>query len=146
MMKLALVLAVLLAAAGLAYIRLAPSDPSVWHVDPLAAPSPGQAGARISPPRAPVFAEAPAELMARLDAAILADPRTKRLAGSVEALHATYIVRSRLIGFPDYASVRVLPEGEGATLAILARSRFGGYDWGTNRARIDRWMAALTGG
>ncbi len=142
-MKLALLLTLLLAVVGLAYIRLAPSDPSVWHVDPLAVPSPGQAGARIRPPRAPVFSETPADLMARLDAAILSDPRTTRLAGSVEALHATYVVRSRIIGFPDYASVRVLPDGEGATLAILARSRFGGYDWGTNRARIDRWLGKL---
>lgn len=55
----------------------------------------------------------------------------------------TFVVRSRAFGFPDAISVRALPEGAGTTLAIWSRSRFGGYDWGVNRARVERWVAAL---
>jgi len=135
-----------LAAAGLAfYVRLAPSDPSRWHVDPLEASDPGAGGVKLAPPDAPVFAAPPEAVMEALDAVAMATPRVTRLAGSVAEGHVTYVARSRLWGFPDYVSVKVLPEPEtaGATVAILSRQRFGDYDHGVNRARVEAWLGAL---
>lgn len=121
-----------------AYVRLAPSDPARWNTDPAA----GAAGdnshvARVFVPRAP------AEALAAFDAVAMAEPRTRRLAGSVEEGRITYVSRSRLWGFPDYTTVTAVPEGEGTVLVIWGRSRFGQSDLGVNAARIGRWTAAL---
>lgn len=135
-----------LAAAGLAlYVRLAPSDPARWHVDPVGAAAPGDGGVKIAPPDAPVFAATPEAVMDALDAVAMATPRVTRLAGSVAEGHVTYVARSRFWGFPDYVTVKVLPEPEtgGATLAILSRLRFGGSDLGVNRARAEAWLGAV---
>lgn len=132
--------------AGLAlYIRLAPSDPARWHVDPVAAPDPGQGGIRLVPPEAPVFAASPQAVIEAIDAVAMATPRVTRLAGSVGEGHVTYVARSRLWGFPDYVSVKVLPDDAtgGATVAILSRLRFGGSDMGVNRARVEAWLGAV---
>ena len=54
-------------------------------------------------------------------------------------------MRSRVWGFPDYVSVRVLPgDAEGtSTLAILSRLRFGRSDVGVNAARMQTWLAEV---
>jgi len=145
-MRLILVLVILLILAGMAYIRLAPSDPARWHVDPLAATDPGQGGVHLvpgGPESAPIFATDPAALLAAFDRIALAEPRTRRLAGTPEDGHVTYIARSRWVGFPDYVSVKAVAAEGGATLAILSRLRFGASDLGVNRARVERWLDAL---
>ena len=114
------VLAVLLAALVVygGWVRLAPSDPARWHVDPLTAPDPASPNfARLAPGE--VRGGDPAALAARVQAAMAAMPRTRLLAGSADALHMTFITRSRLWGFPDYTSVRVIPADGGATLAAM---------------------------
>ncbi len=131
-----------------AYIRLAPIDASVWHVDPVTA-VPAHAGAahKVLPdadPAAPVFGLGAGELARAFDAVALADVRTRRVAGSPEDLHVTYVQRSRVLGFPDLVSVRFLDrEDGGSTLAIFSRSRFGRSDFGVNRARVEKWLADL---
>lgn len=143
-----------IAAAALAglvlYVRLAPSDPARWHVDPVAAEVPSFPGHALMRPGgpidSPVLRMEPAALMAALDAAARAEPGTERLAGAVEDGHVTYISRSRIIGFPDYVSVRALPAEGGAQPAIFSRLRFGHDDLGVNRARVERWVAAASNG
>lgn len=138
-------LALALGGAGFAgWVRLAPSDPARWHVDPLTAPDPVRPNfARVAPGEA-VFALPPAVLAARVEALALGWPRTRRLAGAPAEGWMTYVTRSALWGFPDYTSVRVLPAGDGgASLVALARARFGHSDLGVNRARLDGWLAAL---
>ena len=150
------ILAILIAAVGgsAVYFRTVPSDPERWHVDPLVAETPATPNAwRVAPEpatdsepnaEAPVY-DLPAEALAsELDALIMSAPRTKRLAQSEGGLWATYLQRSRVMGFPDYISVRVIPRGEdAATLAIFSRSRFGRSDLGVNRARVENWLAGL---
>jgi uncharacterized protein (DUF1499 family) len=135
-----LALAALLAAVGVvAWVRLAPVDATAWHVDPLAAPDPATPNfARIAPGEVTGTG-----LMARSDAALLAMPRTRRIAGSVAEGWATYETRSRLMGYPDYTSIRVIPAEGGETLAAFARSRFGYSDLGVNAARLAALRAAL---
>jgi hypothetical protein len=138
MWKVLLALAVL-GAAGAAWVRLAPAEPARWHADPLTAPDPATPNfARLAP-----GAVTGAGLMARADAAMLALPRTRRIAGSVAEGWATYETRSRLMGYPDYTSIRVIPAEGGETLAAFARSRFGHGDLGVNAARLAALRAAL---
>ena len=119
--------------AGLAYIRLAPSEPSRWHVPPkVSGDQDFSAGVKR------LVAAGP-DGLARLDAIIRATPRTRVLAGSVEEGMITYITRSAVFGFPDYTTVRQVDD----KLAIHARLRFGRSDLGVNRARVDGWLAAL---
>ena len=46
--------------------------------------------------------------------------------------------------FPDTIDIEVFPAGQRqSTLAIYSRSLLGRKDFGVNRARIARWLAAL---
>ncbi|PRX37772.1 Protein of unknown function [Meinhardsimonia xiamenensis] len=144
-MKLALVILLVAAVALMAYVRLAPSPPGRWHVDPLTAPLPGAGGVALRPGspdgQTPVWPVPPAALLAAFAAHVEATtPRITRLAGSPEEGRITWIVRSRVFGFPDYVTVSAFPADGGAALAILSRLRFGRSDLGVNRARVKRWL------
>ncbi len=145
---------VAVALAAMAYVRLAPSPPERWHLDPLTAPATGRPNSwRIVPQgvdgaradaQGPEFAVLAERLAQALDAVALGEPRTRRLAGRPEDLWTSYVQRSRVMGFPDYISVRALDLGDGrAGLAIYARARFGQSDLGVNRARVERWLGDL---
>ncbi len=154
---------VALGLAGLAYVRLAKDDPALWHADPLAVfPAPRPNYALLLPPEgcapgawrwregfanlpeaarrireAPVTADEPDALFARLSAVLDALPRSRRLAVDPAARHGTWVIRSRLIGWPDYLSLRVVPcEEGGASLAAFSRARYGRSDLGVNPARL----------
>jgi uncharacterized protein (DUF1499 family) len=142
------------ALAGVLYVRLAPSDPARWHVDPLTAPGTGSpnswrvlpAGAqgRRADAAAPRFQLPPEALAEAVDTYALSRPRTVRIAGGPDRMWMTYVQRSRWMRFPDYISVRVMPAGAGgSTLAIYSRARFGRSDLGVNRARVEKWLADL---
>ena len=77
----------------------------------------------------------------RLDASIRGTPR---IAGSPEAGSVTYVTRSRVVGFPDYATVAVTQRAGRSYPVILSRLRFGGSDLGVNRARVTRRLEAQT--
>ena len=63
-----------------------------------------------------------------------------------------YLVRSRVLRFPDTVNVEIVARSEGrATLALYSRSQVGRTDFGTNRRRLERWVKriearAATGG
>ncbi len=141
----------LLAAVGLTLvglavaIRLVPSDPEEWHVDPNAIETVDARNAHlVSADLARIYAIPPVDLARALEKVALDMPGTSRLAGDPQDLWMTYVVRSRIMGFPDYVSVRVIPEGENrAMLSIYARARFGRSDLGVNRGRVENWLAAL---
>ncbi len=127
-------------AALAAWVRLAPSDPARWHIDPAR----GVSGANAQRAEAAVPLP-PAAALGALDAVAMAWPRTQRLAGSPAEGRITYITRTRLMGFPDYTTVAALPAGEGSRLVLFARARFGQSDLGVNAARVAAWLAALPG-
>jgi uncharacterized protein (DUF1499 family) len=77
--------------------------------------------------------------LATLDRIIRDTPRTRWLAGSVQEGMVTYVTRSRVMGFPDYTTVRQA----GDMVEIYGRLRFGKSDLGVNAARIDRWLRRL---
>ncbi|WP_417250730.1 DUF1499 domain-containing protein [Celeribacter sp.] len=133
----------LLALAGVflalqAAIRLAPTDTARWHVDPVVAGDPGQAGTlqRVE------VDLSPDEVLAKLANVAEATARTTRIAGSVEDGRITYRTRSFLWGFPDYTTIAATPTATGSTLTILARLRFGKSDVGVNGRRVAAWLDA----
>lgn len=138
-MKILSTFALLLLAALFCYIRLAPSDPARWHVDPATGQSgEGSHAQRQSSPLAPE------QLLARLDAIALATPRTMRLAGSPESGRITWITRSRFWGFPDYTTAAATPAASGGSdLVLFARLRFGRADFGVNARRATLWLSRL---
>jgi len=142
-MRFTTALLVVLALAGLAWVRLAPSDPARWHVNPLTTRDPGTPNfARIAPGQI-VTPEDPATLAARIDAALLAMPRVTRLAGDPGGGFVTYVARSAVLGVPDYVTVRTLAADRGSTCAVRSRARFGRSDFGVNAARLAALRAAL---
>lgn len=130
-------LLVILVVGGLAWIRLAPSDPAVWHVDPqVTADQDLAAGVRRR-----ISGAGPDGFM-RLHTIILSTPRTDVLAGSPDEGQVTYVTRSQWMGFPDYTTVRE----NGEVLELWARARFGTSDLGVNKARVEGWLAELRAG
>lgn len=119
--------------AVFAYVRLAPSDPAVWHIEPRVTEDRDYSNKSVR------LVPAGVDALRRIDTIIAAEPRTYVLAGSVQQGMITYVTRSRMMGFPDYTTI--MQEGE--NLLIFARSRFGRRDFGVNRERIERWIGAL---
>ncbi|MDJ1007491.1 MAG: DUF1499 domain-containing protein [Paracoccaceae bacterium] len=142
-------LAYIVAAIGIlflgfaAFVRLAPNDPAAVHGDPLTDGASGANAAYLGPPEAPVYAAGPEALFAALDAAVLALPRSTRVAAGPGDYHASYVVRSALMGYPDYVSVKAVPAEGGASYAIWSRSRFGRSDLGVNAERVEALRGAL---
>lgn len=129
--------------AGMAYVRLAPSDPATWHVD-LTAELPAKAHVFCIRPDnryGPITGD-PKALLAKLDGIAMATPRTVRLAGSAEEGRITWVTRSALMGYPDFTTAQVM---EGPGLCIAGRQRFGSEDLGVNAARIGGWAQELLG-
>lgn len=118
--------------AGLAYIRLAPSDVSRWHTPIGEAEDINGTGwaARVIP--------AGQQTLSDVHQAMLSQPRTELLAGAVGEGRLTYITRSKIFGFPDYTTI----EREGDKIKLYGRLRFGSSDMGVNAARLERVIAA----
>ena len=116
--------------AGMAFIRLAPSDPTRWHQMPDTITDRDLDGGAMRQVEGD---------LATLDTIIRDTPRTRVLAGSVAEGMVTYVTRSAVFGFPDYTTVRQ----SGDLLEIYGRLRFGQSDLGVNAARIDGWLGRL---
>lgn len=92
----------------------------------------------------PAFPMSPGKLLEAVKRVALAEPRTV-LAGEDAAAHKLeFVQRSKTFRFPDHVSVEAVPLGAGRTaLAIYSRAKLGIRDFGVNRARVERWLAAL---
>jgi len=146
-----LVLGVVLAALVLmAYIRLAPSDPKVWHIavattNPVA-PGPCCDHIALVPKGARaacLVALPPDEVLDKLEAIALTSPRTLHLAGSAAEGRITWTARSFLMGYPDYVTAEVTKTPQGSRLDIFSRQRFGRDDFGVNAGRLKDWLTQL---
>ena len=131
LMTLWIVLCLAVVAAG--YIRLAPSNPEKWHV-PLEFETDAEFrnGARR-------VIDGDQTEFDRLDRIIRDEPRSTVLAGSPDDGRVTYVLRTKVVGFPDYATI----ERADGQIRILSRSRFGVSDGGLNRTRVERWLQGL---
>ncbi|MEM7240949.1 MAG: DUF1499 domain-containing protein [Pseudomonadota bacterium] len=127
------------------YVRFAPSKEAVWHIDPTLDHPERLNSFQVTAELEAVgltkktLASALSNIFPKLDG-----ERAEILAGSAEEGFLTYISRSKLIGFPDYMSVKIVNiASDKAELAIYARSRFGISDLGKNKARVSAWLKAL---
>lgn len=134
-----------LAVAGAVYVRLAPMDTAVWHVDPSEAQRSGKPNDFLvaeGGDRPPVETSKPVDaVITSLVTDIEALPGVSELTTSPEAGLYTYVQRSRLMGYPDVLSFRVIPNGDGSRITFWSRSRFGQSDLGVNRQRVDALLA-----
>lgn len=130
----------ILVVAGLAYVRLAPSDPATWH-QRSSVTAMGEKKFKSGYIWREAVEGDGSDRLRALDALAQATPRTTLLAGSVEEGQVTYVTRTQWAGFPDYTTISV---AEG-TLEIHARLRFGQSDLGVNAKRVKSWRAALEG-
>ncbi len=93
---------------------------------------------------APVFGVPVETLAARLAAVVAEEPRIAQVGDFAEG-RVRFIQRSAVFRFPDLIDVHILPfEPGGSTLAIYSRSLVGYADFGVNRARVKRWLGALS--
>ena len=144
-MRILLILVVVTLAAILGaavYFRTVAMPPEVWDVDPAGVTPPASPNyALLTGDAAPVFDMAPDVLALRIDAIATAEG-AEMIAGDLAAGAMTYVARSRLMGYPDAISVRLVPLAQGTRMEIYSRSRFGYSDMGVNAARVARWIAA----
>lgn len=91
----------------------------------------------------PVFDLSVADLRARWDAVIAAQPRLVMLSETGDQID--YVQRTAMVRFPDIITVRFMALSPSqSTLAVYSRSVYGSSDFGVNRERIEAWMAALS--
>ena len=134
------------ALGGSAFVRISPVEAAKWHVDPETdgRTGPGRYLVAKGGDRPPLILSAPpAAVLEALDHIALATPRTTRIAWEPGIGRATYLTRSRVMGFPDFTSVKVSPEGQGSAVAAYARLRYGREDMGVNRKRVTDWLTEL---
>ncbi len=91
----------------------------------------------------PVFGKTPDALYGRLESVIAAEPRVEWLSEDRNQGRMELVQRSRIFRFPDRVSIAVLSANAKATLAIYSRAEVGGLDFGVNKTRVLRWVAAL---
>ncbi|MBE1284573.1 MAG: DUF1499 domain-containing protein [Rhodobacteraceae bacterium] len=133
MTALLIILAIAVVAVG--YVRMAPSDTGRWHQMPEFSEDKNFKSGVMR------VVDAGLDGLQRLDVIITQTPKTSVLDGSVAQGMVTYVTRSKVIGFPDYTTVRL----DGDQLKIYARLRFGRSDMGVNKKRVDGWLAQLNG-
>ncbi|MFS4437741.1 DUF1499 domain-containing protein [Paracoccaceae bacterium GXU_MW_L88] len=146
-MKLLLILVALVVIGFAAWVRLAPSDPEAWHVEPEKAKRTGKPNDYLvaeGGDREPLRITGDANALAQnFDSQIMENEAVQRLAGDPSTGHATYIARSKLMGYPDYISLQFTQDGPETVVTAYSRSRFGHSDMGVNKARLTRWLDLL---
>ena len=105
----------------------------------------GPAGMHPTPDQATEPQDLPAGKLYEKIRLLLADqPHTYIAAEFPDQLQLHYVVRSRLMNYPDLVTVQVDPDGpDRATFIIWSRSVYGYGDLGVNRARANSWIALL---
>jgi uncharacterized protein (DUF1499 family) len=154
-----LVAVLALVAAGIG-LRLAMERPAEAQLLPgedisiasLRGPLPSNAFVACPPhycPRAgaaasPTFAVDADRLYWRVVRVVTNAPRVKIVADDPKRQRVVLIQRSALFGFPDIVIAEIVPLGpDRSSLALYSRARYGRYDFGVNRARVERWLARL---
>jgi hypothetical protein len=144
-----LVIGLLVVVAGvMAYVRFAPTDAAMWHVDPRAISKPAKPNNWMIRPvggddRPPNYeAEVPV-LVAAIEAAVDQMGDMRLIAGNAQSGHLTYISRTKWMAFPDFTTFRVYSTDGGSSFAAFSRARFGEADMGYNRARLEALLPLI---
>jgi uncharacterized protein (DUF1499 family) len=93
----------------------------------------------------PNFPQSPEALLARVRKVFLSQPRTSLVSEDGARHQLVFVQRSLVFRFPDTIWVQAEPVAAGGSvLMVYSRSNYGKSDFGVNRARLDRWLAALS--
>lgn len=106
----------------------------------LAAPAGAHPGAHVTVPPLPVDAATAWPVLRALGERF---PRTTLVRDWPERRQAQWVERSALANFPDIIVAQVVPDAAGAGLLLYSRSLVGWSDFGVNRRRVARWLAAF---
>lgn len=152
--------ALLALAAGALGLRLYLERPAENRLRPgedvapaaLAGPLPANAWLACPPGRCraagaaagPVFAVAADRLYRALRAVIAAQPRTVIVREDPGRRRLVAIQRSPGLGFPDIVIAESFDLGSGrAGPALYSRARYGRWDFGVNRRRVETWLTEV---
>lgn len=91
----------------------------------------------------PIYPLEPAALSALIDRVVAGEPRTELVAESAAIDQLTYVQRSETLGLPDVIRVQVVAVQGGASAILHSRSRYGLWDFGVNKKRLQRWLKDL---
>lgn len=143
-MQTTLIVLLVIIIGGLGWIRFAPTDIDEWHIDPAIANDPGPRGYRLIGREAPRLQGDPDTVLEALLAVARAEPRVRRLDGSVDEGMVTFVARTKWIGFRDYLTFKAVSEGNETKLSAISRARYDiGSDWGTNQERLEKWFEEI---
>lgn len=139
---------IILVVALVLWVRFAPNDPARWHVDPAVVTKTAKPNQFLmrdgGDTPAEMFDLPPEQLAAAFHEIAVAQPRVTVLAEDASDFWITYEQRSKLMGYPDFISVRIIPVAGGkSAVQIYSRSRFGKSDLGVNKARVTHWLGLL---
>lgn len=117
-----------------------------WRPNQYLVLPPGFAG-KAKPHRvSPIYDLAPAALIDAVARVALAEPRTQVASRNIGEHRLELVQRSKVFRFPDFVSVQAFPAQGGSALAVYSRAKLGIRDFGVNRGRVERWLAALEAG
>lgn len=92
----------------------------------------------------PLYAVAAPVVASALHGIIAAEPRTKLVDSTRDGTKMQFIQRSAVFRLPDTIDIDVLArDADHCGVAIYSRSKYGRRDFGVNRRRVERWLAAL---
>ena len=113
-----------------------PASPNAHLVAPPGSPLPAHR-------THPMLNAGPERVWEALLGAVAAMPRTWRIGQWPERRQAEWVVRTRLMNFPDLVSAQVEEMPGGSGLILYSRSLLGWSDLGANRRRSRQWFRAL---
>lgn len=132
-----------------AWERLAPSDLGAVSFDALVrSPTPNDALAATpllgmdAEIALPLYAAAPAEVLAAIDARVAAEGDRARTVAAGPLMRRT-VTRSALMRFPDTTVIEAVEVPGGTALRAYARASLGRSDLGANAARLRDWLGGL---
>ena len=129
-----------------AYIRLSKVEQSIWHLDPDSISNVNINNSFLlnyANKGTKTFNLDVNALFNILNNIIIND-NCEKVFGDINLGLITYVCRSKMFGFPDYVSINFKNLGVNkSSLSIFSRSRFGWYDFGKNKQRVQKWLTEL---
>jgi uncharacterized protein (DUF1499 family) len=129
-----------------AYIRLSKVEQSIWHLDPDSITNININNSFLlnyANKGTKTFNLEVNALFNILNNIIIND-NCEKVFGDINLGLITYVCRSKMFGFPDYVSINFKNLGVNkSSLSIFSRSRFGWYDFGKNKQRVQKWLTEL---
>jgi uncharacterized protein (DUF1499 family) len=129
-----------------AYIRFSKVDKNIWHLDPDIITLKNESNSFLLQSdirEAETFNIDVNFLFNTLNNIIIND-NCEKIFGNINQGLVTYVCRSKVFGFPDYVSISFKTvDVKRSSISIFSRSRFGRYDFGKNKQRVQKWLTEL---